>query len=132
MTHPKSRKRSDMSHARIYAAWLDLPAWQALTPYAKALLIELLARYRPMNGNHLPLSGRRAADFLNCSRNAASSAINLLEETGWIRVEQVGTGLSGRRCNRATHYRLTMFPGDDWTAPTRDFERWSVHRKWVA
>jgi hypothetical protein len=132
MTQNKSRKRSDKAHARIYSAWLDLPAWQALTPYAKALLIELLARYRPMDGNHFPLSGRKAAELLNCSRNAASAAIGLLEETGWVRVEKVGTGLTGRRCSRTSHYRLTMFPSNDWTAPTRDFEKWSHHGRRAA
>ncbi len=55
-------------HARIYSRWLDLPTWQALSPDARALLVEIMARYRPPNNGMLSWPVRLAADVLGVER----------------------------------------------------------------
>lgn len=118
----KATKRRDRAHARIYAAWLDLPAWQALSHAAKALLVEMMGRYRPGDNSRLEWPVRECAALLRCSLSTASVALNELEECGWIAVTRVG---SFSRKSRASRYRLAMFC-DDATGepPTREFESW--------
>lgn len=118
----RATKHRDRAHARIYADWLDLPAWSHLSLAAKALLVEMLARYRPGDNGLLEWPVRKCAALLRCSLSTASVALNESEECGWIAVTRVG---SFSRKSRSSLYRLTMFQNDvTGEPPTRDFETW--------
>ena len=72
------------SHARIFATWVELPTWRALSPVARALLIEILARFHGVNNGRLEWPVRRAAQCLGVSKTTASRALVELERNGWI------------------------------------------------
>jgi hypothetical protein len=116
-------KQRDAAHGRVYAEWLSLPAWRDMGAAPRALLIELLTKYRPTEPNFVELSDRKAASILGCSRPTAAKAVAKLVECGWLEVERHG-GMKGRFSKRSSGYSLTMqplFPGD---APTRAFMKW--------
>lgn len=118
---------SDKPHARFYSEWVDLPAWRALRPEAKALLLDILVRYRP-GQNLLAISDRMAAEWVGCSRPTVAKAFADLEDCGWIKVERVGR-TNGPKARRASAYSLTQYP-DDWgTPPSKDYERWIAPRE---
>jgi hypothetical protein len=121
MAHPR-----DASHARIYRHWLELPAWQTLKPAPRALLVDLLTRYRPMEPNAFEVSDRTAAIVTNCSRGTARLALADLEDRGWIKVIRVGR-MIGPKGRRASVYTLTAFPETLGALPTKEFERWQPH-----
>lgn len=113
----------DKPHARIYAEWLHLPAWRALSCFGKTLLVEMMAAYRPTGENRIELSDRRIASILNCSRQTAARAIAQLEECGWLEVERVGK-MTGPRSKRSSAYSLSIFARITGEAPTKAFLRW--------
>jgi hypothetical protein len=115
-------KYRDRSHARIYSAWVELPAWCEASLAARCLLVEMLARYRPGTNGTLEWSVRRVAEVLRVSKSTASATLIELETIGWIEVTRAGS-FSGK--SRASHYALTMYP-DETTGdpPTRSFEKW--------
>src|SRR4051812_17479032 len=102
----KATTFKDFAHARIYSTWLDLPTWRALSPNAIALLVEMLARYRPGENGRIQWPVRQVAKVLHVSKSTAGTALIELERNGWIQVEKVA-GFGGA-ATPAT-YRLTMF-----------------------
>lgn len=121
MPHPK-----DKPHARIYRSWLDLPAWTTLSAHARCLLVELLARYRPMEPNGFEISDRTASQLVDCARNTGAKALAELEDRGWIKVVRVGR-LFGPKAKRASVYELTYYTSSQGDAPTKEFLRWQPH-----
>jgi len=103
------RTARNMPHGRIFAHWMPLPAWRQLTCPERALLVELITRYRPTMENLFSLSDRQIAAMLNCSRSTAAKAIARLEECGWVEVERIGK-MRGTRDKRASAYSLTTAP----------------------
>ena len=115
-------KNRDRPHARIYSAWLELPAWRAASIAARNLIVEMLARYRPGENGKLEWSVRRVAEVLGVSKSTASAALIELETIGWIGVMRAG---SFSRKGRASLYALAMYNNDVTGEPaTRTFERW--------
>src|SRR4051794_2389270 len=104
---PAPIRRADRPHARVYADWLDLPAFRALSSPAVNLLVHILARHRPGENGRLNWSVRRAADALKASKTTAARALDELEQHGWLACTAVGR--FGCR-SRSSRYRLTMFP----------------------
>lgn len=102
-------KQRDRPHARLYAEWLHLPAWDALSPEAISLLVTLMARFRPFDGNCIALSDRQAAALAHCSRPTAVKAIASLVELGWLEIEAIGS-CRGVRDKRVSRYSLTCQP----------------------
>jgi hypothetical protein len=96
---PVATRLRDKPHARLYHEWLALPAWLVLSPYAKALLIEMHGLYR-LASPTIKMTDRNAARIIPCSRSTAAKALVELEKTGWISLESVG-----RRC-KATEKRV--------------------------
>src|SRR5450631_1977545 len=94
-------KFSDGPHARIYSAWLELPAWREASLAARGLLVEMLARYRPGDNGRLEWSVRRVAEVLRVSKSTASAVLIELETIGWIVVMRAGS-FSAK--GRASHY----------------------------
>jgi hypothetical protein len=113
----------DAPHARIYSAWMELPAWRTLSPYARSLLVELFARYRPLEPNRFELSDRTAAFLANCGRQTAARALIELEKRGWIEVARVGK-LTGPKAKRASWYSLTYFERLPGEPGSRAFLTW--------
>ena len=118
MPHPRDR-----SHARIYKHWLELPAWQTLTCQARALIVELLARYLPESPNHFELSDRTVAGLLSCARPTAAQALRDLEDRGWISVVRVGR-IYGPKARRASVYALTYYPAEPGEPASKAFLNW--------
>ena len=115
-------KYRDLSHARIYSAWVELPAWRAISIVARCLVVEMLARFRPGDNGRLEWSVRRVAEVLGVSKSTASAALVELETVGWIEVMRAG---SFSRKRRPSLYALAMFSNDVTGGPaTRTFERW--------
>jgi Transcriptional regulators len=116
-------KHRDKPHARIYAEWMLLPAWRTLDCHARALIVELLTRYRPTDENHIILSDRKAATMLNCARPTAAKAIAQLVERGWLEIERVGS-MKGPRCKRGSAYALTAQPAHPGLRAELTFMNW--------
>lgn len=96
-------------HARIYSSWVELPTWRALSPTARALLVEILARFRPGENGALEWPVRRAADVLGVSKATGARSLSELERNGWLSVARVGK--FGGKAKPAT-YALAMFKDD--------------------
>jgi hypothetical protein len=119
---PAANKYRDRPHARIYSAWLELPAWRELSLAARCLLVEMIAWYRPGENGRLEWSVRRVAEVLRVSKSTASVALIELETIGWIEVTRAG---SFSRKGRASRYALAMYANDVTGEPaTHTFERW--------
>jgi len=115
-------KYRDRPHARIYSAWVELPAWREASLAARCLLVEMLARYRPGENGRLEWPVRRVAEVLRISKTTAGQVLIELETIGWIVVMRAGS-FSGK--SRASLYALAMYTNDvTGEPPTRAFERW--------
>jgi hypothetical protein len=115
-------KYRDRPHARIYSAWLELPAWREASLAARGLLVEMLGRYRPGENGKLEWPVRRVAEVLGVSKSTASTALIELETIGWIEVTRAG---SFSRKGRASLYALAVYDNHVTGEPaTRTFERW--------
>jgi hypothetical protein len=108
------------AHARIYSSWVNLPTWRALSPNARCLLVEMLARFRPGENGKLEWPVRSVADVLGVSKATGARVLIELERNGWLKVVKVSA--FGGRASPA-RYALTMF-ADDTTGepPSRAFE----------
>lgn len=98
---------TDLPHARIYHSWMVLSAWRNISPHARALLVEMLASYRPGMNGALEWPQSRVSDLLQCGNVKAAETLVELEKAGWLEVTRAGA-FSGAR--KATHYRLTCYP----------------------
>jgi hypothetical protein len=106
---PRATKQWDKPHARIYAWWRQLPAWQTLSPFAKSLLSEMMMLYSP-TAPVIPMTDRAAADVIPCARATAAKALEELEERGWITVVRVGAFCKRGAKRRGSAFRLNMQP----------------------
>jgi len=119
-------RKTDKPHARIYAEWMFLPAWNTLRPEAQSLLVNIMTRYRPLYPNAFEISDRTATMLVNCARNTARNALAELVDRGWLRVIRVGR-MGGPKAKRASVYALTTH-GLDMGAPApEDFKTWRPH-----
>jgi len=116
-------KHRDKPHARIYAEWMHLPAWREMDCHARALIVELLTRYRPTDQNYIVLSDRRAADMLNCARPTAARAVARLVECRWLEIERIGR-MDGPAGKRGSAYSLSMQPQHAGMRATMAFLQW--------
>lgn len=121
----KATKHTDRPHARIYHAWLKLPAWRKLSGNATKLLCAMLAEFRPHDGNNgrLAWSDRRAGDAINMSEASGRRALEELEAKGWIAFQRMGK----MRRDMPTTYALACYPNDETGEPaTLAFEHWQA------
>ena len=119
----RATKLRDKPHARVYAAWRDLPVWEMMDAQSKALLVEMLMMYRPQEPL-IEMSDRKAAALVPCSRSKAADALRLLESLGWIRVERVGAACQRGHKRRSSAYRLTCLMFHDLPA-TQDYLKYA-------
>lgn len=111
--------------AALYDWEMDLPAYQHLSVYGRALLMEFRIAFNGYNNAKVGMSVRRAADRLNCSPGRAEKAIRELEAKGWTVCTQKGS-FSQKSGKRATTWRLTNEPiGAGLDVPaTKEYTRW--------
>jgi hypothetical protein len=102
-------KYRDLSHARIYVDWLDLPAWQELSGTAAKLLAAMLIEYRSGNNGFIDWSAEKAGNAVGRHKATGARLILELIDKGWIDYTQVGH-FKGKA--KPSRYALAMYPND--------------------
>lgn len=90
----------DRRHARIYADWLTLPAWRALSGDGVKLLAFMLAHYRQGENELRDFSARQAGEAISKGKSQGARALTELEACGWIAVVRVGKFQSRNKPSR--------------------------------
>lgn len=134
MGNDRHRKREQAPRERyvtLYHWFLGSDAWRSLGVYARALYIEIRARYNGSNNGEIPFSHREAQTLLGVSNKPIPAAFRELEDKGFIKPVRKGNfdwkvRFEGK--GRATTWLLTELP-QDWPerglAPTKDFMHWA-------
>jgi len=117
----KGRSRNGPSFIQVPHYLLRSAAWLALKPQARAVYIELAARFNGSNNGQIALSVRDAAQSCNIAKDTAARAFQELIEKGFIAI--VTGGSFGYKLRHATEYRLTDRAYGDKLA-TKDFMSW--------
>lgn len=114
-------------HIRLHHYLLNSPAWRALMPGPRALLMELYALYNGSNNGDLFLSEREAAKRCGVKhKNTAAKWFRELEDKGFIRPKVRGS--FNVKVPTATAWILTEFEYNN-QQPTKDFMRWGMTQK---
>ncbi len=111
--------------AALYDWEMSLPAYQFLTVYGRALLMEFRIAFNGGNNGTIGMSVRHAAALLGCSKNRAEKAIQELLEKGWI-VRTERSGFHRKIERKPSLYRITDRPiglGVD-VPETKEFAAW--------
>ena len=123
-SQPKQHDKG-IIHVRLYLTMIETPAWRSLDGNARALYVEIAARYRGPGSNNgkISYSLREAAKALNVGTCTALRNFRQLQERGFI-VEAVKGSYGGKR--RASLWRLTEFDCDvTGELATSDFVHWN-------
>lgn len=122
------RKPRHEAHVRLYRHEHESPAYQSLSPEARALLVEFRALYDGRD-NRVHMSVREMRRRLNgIHQRRAVRARDELLDRGFIRLLTPGT--FSRKARHATEYALTNEPLGNELAP-KDFMRWSCEKNTV-
>src|SRR5262249_29621324 len=110
------------------------PAWRDLSATARALYVEIKAKYHGTNNGMIGYSVRKAGEDLKISKGTASRAFRELISHGFIVAEQKGSfhykmDAEGKRKRLASEWRLTAYDSDVATnyaakLATKEFTRW--------
>lgn len=100
---------------------LRSPAWKTLSPNAKALLIEVWARYNGANNGAISYAVREAED-IGLSKDQASRAFKELIKRGFLKMHRAST--FSLKTKEARTWELTAVPNGE-SAPSKDFMRWT-------
>lgn len=122
----RTRGRSGKAprHVRLYHWMLGSAAWQSLSPNARAVYVEIAARYAgpASNNGRIPYSVRDARS-MSIGKTAAALALAQLQDRGFI--APVTKGAFSLKLCKATEWRLTEFPCDVTKLDaTKDFMKW--------
>jgi hypothetical protein len=99
---------------------LRSPAWRALSPVEKVVLLDLWQRHNGINNGQI-VYGVRDAEKIGVTKSVAALALERLVELGFLRVTR---NASFRlRTKEARTWALTAKPFDE-RVPTKDFMRW--------
>ena len=119
----KGGPNKEARHVRLYHLMLRSDAWKSLDACAKALYVEISARYAGTNNGRIPYSVREAAKALKVGKTTAAAAFDHLQERGFIAPETKGA--FSRKVRHATEWRLTEFASDlNNDFATRDYQQW--------
>lgn len=114
------------AHVRMYKHELECPAYRALSPAARTLLVELRALYDVKLGcNRVYCSIRRMMERCNLTQRAAQRARDELIALGWIEVEKKGE--FDIKTRHATMYALTNEAPNtgNGSIPKKTYMRWA-------
>lgn len=84
------------SHARIYGQWRHLASFKTLTPLQLCILVEILMGFNKHIGNEVRLTSSGIRKRFGVSHKTARTAIQRLEECGWIERIGLGPGPTGQ------------------------------------
>ena len=117
----KPRKK----HYTDYERWVGLPHfmlkttnWKSMSPNAKALLIEVWARYNGINNGEISYSVREAKQ-IGLGRNMAGRAFQELIDRGFLCVGRDSAFTV--KCRLARAWLLTAMPMPDGTPATKNY-----------
>jgi len=128
MSRRSKSKGKEARHVRLYHSLLRSEAWQSLSANARAIYIEMAARYNGSNNGYIPFSFRDAAKPVHIGKNAAGAALTELQQRGFITITK--RSAFSVKTKRATEWRLTEFSSDiDHSFATKDFMRWSPEKQ---
>ena len=117
------RSRGEGRHIRLHHYMLRSAAWSDLSANARALYVQVAARYNGSNNGRVPYSLRDAATELRIGKATAMRAFAELVEHGFLAV--VRKGQFDRKQSHATEWRLSEFMCDVTRAvAAKDFMRW--------
>ena len=103
---------------------LQSPAWRSLPCAARALYIEIAARYNGRNNGRISYSVREGAKALKITKDTVGRMLKLLRERGFIVCTKRGA-FSLKASKEASEWRLTEYADDVIPQhPTKDFMRW--------
>ena len=122
----RATKFRDGAHARVFASWENLPAWQLLSGSAAKLLCAMLFEYRPayqgQPGNNGMTDWPAARAGRAVGRSKATGARLLLEltEKGWLEIVRLGQFQA-----KPSRYALTIWPNDATGEPnSHAYKHW--------
>lgn len=120
----KGRSSKDGRHLRITHFMMGKPAWKSLSPYDKAVYLEILALYNGSNNGFIGLGVRAAAERAGMSPNKANACLWTLQERGFIEPAQASA--FSRKDRTATEWRLTHVSCDrTHQRPSNAFAKWT-------
>jgi hypothetical protein len=105
----KNRERPDR-YFQVHHYMLKTDAWRALSANARAVYLQIGARYTGSNNGKIVFSVRDAASERDIARNTAGRCFKKLVDLGFIEETRHG-GLS-RKTRMASEWRLTAFRCD--------------------
>ena len=95
---------------QLFHWMLRSDAWKDLDAVARAIYVELTARYNGSNNGRIAYSARQAAIDLKISKDTAARALRSVQSHGFIVVEQ--RGAFHCKVRHASEYRLTIYDSD--------------------
>jgi hypothetical protein len=117
--------RSNTSRfARLDHSLLESPAYRALSPNARALMVEFTRMDNSFNNGALWLSVRDAAALMGVSNTKSSSAaLSELQGMGFIAMtKDAHFSIKAAEMSRARCWRLTWLPIPKRQGPTHDYQ----------
>jgi hypothetical protein len=120
----KGRSKGGQPFLKLEKWIFQHPAFRALRPNARALLLELISRHNGRNNGAIGLGEREAAAALQLTdRGAVRRAFSELQERGFIVCTRRGGFNRKAGPNRASEWRLTFEPTPDGQPATKEFAR---------
>jgi DNA-binding transcriptional MocR family regulator len=126
-TDKTGRSKGEPRHIRLYHYFMNTEAWRSLDATARALYVEIVARYAGPGSNNgrLPYSLREAEAALGIGQSTAKRAFDALQDRGFIVATKKGA--FSLKIRHATEWRLTEFPCDvTHVLASKEFTRWSA------
>lgn len=119
----KWRRKKEPHHVRLYHSVMDSEAFRHLSGNALKVLLSLVRLDNGSRNGAIAYSARRAADDTGLSVRTAWTALQELQEKGFIRCTQKGS--FNRKVQHASLWRYTWAAWPEGKmGPTRDFEKW--------
>lgn len=119
----KWRRKKEPHHVRLYHSVMDSEAFRHLSGNALKVLLSLVRLDNGSRNGAIAYSARRAADDTGLSVRTAWTALQELQDKGFICCTQKGS--FNRKVQHASLWRYTWAAWPEGKmGPTRDFEKW--------
>ncbi len=104
-TSTKDAQRKAARYLRLFHWMMASPAWNSLSPIARAVYIQLAARYMGSNNGRIPFSVREDVADLQVSKSTVHRSLLELVDRGFI--VPLKRGAFSLKLKHATEWRLT-------------------------